>query len=519
MNLSSELVSQFVKMTKDDTKTKAETTVSGTVVEYNGKNYVKIDGSDALTPYTSSAVVKPGERVTVLIKNHTATVTGNISSPSASSNDVDIISGDTKAMGAKIVEFGSVIADKVSTDQLAAETARIDKLVADNVTITEKVTATEAGFETVKASQVEVTKKLEAREAEIDKIKTDKLDAAIANTTFATITNLEATDAYVRNLSADYADFEVATAGKFEAIHAKIENIEAGSIDVEAIAANYAKIDFSNIGEAAIEYFYARSGLIENATMENGTITGVLVGVTIKGDLIEGGTVVADKLVIQGEDGLYYKLNTDGIRTEAEQTEYNSLDGSIITAKSITATKISVSDLVAFGATIGGFNITDNSLYSGVKESVDNSTPGIFMDNEGQLSLGDMDNYLRYYKDENGNWKLEISAESILFGKDFKSSADDIKALTEHVKIGTYKDPDTNDEQPCVELSEGDSDFKQVITNTRTVFMDGANPKTEIDTDGVKSENVTVKNEFRHGEFVWKYRSNGHLSLMWKGGK
>ena len=63
-------------------------------------------------------------------------------------------------------------------------------------------------------------------------------------------------------------------------------------------------------------------------------------------------------MVVKGSDGLYYKLNTDGSTVESEQTEYNSLNGSVITAKSITATKISVDDLVAFGATIGGFNIT-----------------------------------------------------------------------------------------------------------------------------------------------------------------
>ena len=80
MSLSSDLISQFVKITKDDTKKQTESTVYGTVV-YDGKPYVKIDGSDLLTPVTTTTDVQDGERVTVLIKNHTATVTGNISSP------------------------------------------------------------------------------------------------------------------------------------------------------------------------------------------------------------------------------------------------------------------------------------------------------------------------------------------------------------------------------------------------------------------------------------------------------
>jgi hypothetical protein len=71
MSLSSELISQFVKITNDKTEQKKETTVYGKVVKYNGKNYVQLDGSDHFTPMTTTVDAKPGERVAVLIKNHT----------------------------------------------------------------------------------------------------------------------------------------------------------------------------------------------------------------------------------------------------------------------------------------------------------------------------------------------------------------------------------------------------------------------------------------------------------------
>ena len=63
MNLSSDLISQFVKVTNDSKKENNETTVYATVV-YNGKPYVKLDGSDLLTPISTTADVKDGERVT-----------------------------------------------------------------------------------------------------------------------------------------------------------------------------------------------------------------------------------------------------------------------------------------------------------------------------------------------------------------------------------------------------------------------------------------------------------------------
>lgn len=112
MELSNDLVSQFAKIANGNDK-KKETTIYGTVVKYGGEDYVKIDGSELLTPITSTAAVKDGERVTVSIKNHSATVTGNISSPSASDKDVQNLDG-------KIQEFGTVIADKVSTKELEA---------------------------------------------------------------------------------------------------------------------------------------------------------------------------------------------------------------------------------------------------------------------------------------------------------------------------------------------------------------------------------------------------------------
>ena len=162
-----------------------------------------------------------------------------------------------------------------------------------------------------------------------------------------------------------------------------------------------------------MKYLYSESGLIKDIVIDHGSITGELVGVTISGDLIKGNTIVADKLVVKGEDGLYYKLNTDGNTIEKEQTDFNSLNGSVIKAKSITATKISVDDLVAFGATIGGFHISKDAIFSGVKESVLNTTRGIYLDNSGQISFGDSANYIRYFKEQNGKFKLDIAVESL----------------------------------------------------------------------------------------------------------
>ena len=406
MALSNELISQFAKITTEKEETKTEEVVYGTTVSYNDTVYVKLDGSDRLTPITSTTVVKPDERVTVMIKDHSAIVTGNLSSPSARNSDVE-------ELGTQISEFDTIIANKVDTEELNATNARIDTLNADTVNIRKDLNAANANIETLTADNVTINETLNAQSASIDNLEANKLSVEIADAKYATIENLEATNVSVNNLSSTYADFKNTTTTKLAAVDASIENLETNKLSAASADLKYANIDFSNIGQAAIEEFYAKSGIIKDLTIEGGTITGELVGVTIKGDLIEGGTVVADKLVVKGENGLYYKLNTDGVTTEAQQTEYNSLNGSVITAKSITATKISVTDLVAFDATIGGFKITENSIYSGSKESASNTTRGIYLDNDGQAVFGDASNYLKYYKDTDNTYKLAISANSI----------------------------------------------------------------------------------------------------------
>ena len=421
MALSTDLISQFVKVTKDETKDNKGSTVYGEVVKYNNKDYVKIDGSDLLTPISSSSiVVDDGERVSILIKDHNATVTGNITSPAGTDKSVQNVSQ-------KVTELYSVVAEKATFEQLEAEKARIDDLVADNVTIKEQLTADSADIRDLKAKDVTIEGKLTAAEANIENLETKKLDASVADIKYATIENLNATNADVHNLTGEFADFKVATVDRLNANDASIESLQTNKLDAKDADIKYANIDFSNINEAAVQKLFSDSGIIKDLIVSEGKITGELVGVTIKGDLIEGGTVVADKLVVKGEDGLYYKLNTDGVTTEAEQTEYNSLNGQVITAKSITATKIAVDDLVAFGATIGGFKISTNSRYSGVKESVNNTTRGIYMDNQGQIAVGDSQNFIKYYKDENGAYKLDISAKSIKFGASGTSVEDAIK--------------------------------------------------------------------------------------------
>ena len=404
MALSHDLISQFAKVINNDKKAKSESTSYGTTVEYNGSTYVKLDGSDLLTAVETTADTKPSERVTVLIKDHTATVTGNLSSPAARK-------GDVQENHDKIAEFDNVMAYKVTTENIEAVNATIENLKA-KVASYSSMTAVVADIETLQSKFASLDKvnaqDVDALNAEIENIK-----SKFGEFTEISTEDLEAMNADIATLKSYTASFTYVSAERLTAALADIKELDAKKLSALDADLKYAKIDFSNIGKAAIEQFYATSGIIKDLVIGDTSVTGKLVGVTIIGDLIEGGTVKADKLVVLGEDGLYYKLNTNGVTTTAEQTEYNSLNGSVITAKTITAEKVKVDDLVAFDATIGGFNITDSAIYSGAKESVTNTTRGIYLDKNGQISFGDADNYIRYYKASDDTYKLEISANSV----------------------------------------------------------------------------------------------------------
>lgn len=519
MGLSSELASQFAKIVNQtNTNDSKETTVYGTAVKFNGKMYVKIDGSDRMTPITSTVDVREGERVTVLIKNHQAVTTGNTSSPAARTDDVKDNTQKIEDASKQITELGTLIADKASIKELEADEARIKDLEAANATITGELKAQRASISNLTSDNVNINKSLTATNASIENLKTNKLDVEVADLKFATIDSLKATNVSVRQLTSDFGDFKKLSTESFNANNAAIKSLQTDKLNTKDAEVTYANIDFANIGDAAIEKFYAKSGIIKDLVIGNETVTGELVGITITGDLIKANTIVADKFVLKGQNGLFYRLNTDGVSVEADQTDENSLNGKVILAKSVTADKVMVTDLVAFGATIAGFNITDNSIYSGVKESVNNNTRGIYLDKDGQIAFGDSNNYVKYYKDTDNTYKLKISAGSIIMSATGKTVEDAINGV--ETKLNEMDIPDnvvTKADLIDDINSELKIDGKSISLTTGHFVINSKN--FSLDAAGNASFSGTIKGsagEFTKGFFVDIPTEYGSYNSSWR---
>ena len=536
MGLNSELLKQFVKATNDTTKNQNGNTVYGTIVEYGAQNYVKLDGSDLLTPITSVTNAKNGDRVSVDISNHKATVTGNITSPSATNSEMVAANGRIDQQGNTITQINNTINQQGNTiEQVGNNITQInntikqvnnsisemnDTIVSQGNSITQigntintinntidvqnsTISAQNTKIETIDTTVKTQNTKIEAQDSNISAINTTlesvNSDISSINSNIKSISStidtqnskIETVESTVGTYSSriESVESDISTVNstvktqnsRIETVESNIstvnstistqntrintaeanieiynssfqiqngvvtglkgidtdwitvKDLEADHATVSTLDSEYANVDFANIGTAAIEKFFSQSGMIKDLVVGDQKIAGELVGVTIRGDLIEGNTIVADKLVIKGTDGLYYKLNTDGITTEAEQTDYNSLNGSVIRAKSITASKIAVNDLFAFNATIAGFHITDTALYSGAKSSATNGTRGIYLGKDGQMAIGDGTHYIKYYKQNDDSFKLAISAENVEFTSG-KSLTEEMNTLTQTVE-------------------------------------------------------------------------------------
>lgn len=122
---------------------------------------------------------------------------------------------------------------------------------------------------------------------------------------------------------------------------------------------------------------------------------------------------------------------------------------------------------------------------------------------EINTTLNDVSNSLDTLQQEVGNTNNTVDV--------LERAVTDLGILAEYVKVTTYED------EPCIELGEGDSDFKLLITNTRIMFMECSSVPAYINNQSLFIKKAVVEEEMQQGGFVWKVRSNGNMGLMWKG--
>ena len=292
-------------------------------------------------------------------------------------------------------------------------------------------------------------------------------------------------------ISAEQADIKYATieslnvlSGKFDTLSAKAittDNLAAataklGYMTAEQADIKYANIELTNINTANVATLFAKVGLIDRATVVEGHITGFLDSVEVNANKITAGTLVADRILLKGsESGLLYALNNLG---ELTSTTVDSLDGYVLTnrtinadkivANSITANELDVANIFANNAVISTITsqqafinaISTNSVVVGAsktantaKQTADEIKKNIYSPNTTTIDGG------------------KITTGSITADK---ISVDDLSAIT--AKIGSWSI--TTNKIYAGDAETGTAVMQRPTANTKWVFAAGGKDHT-----------------------------------------
>ncbi len=230
-------------------------------------------------------------------------------------------------------------------------------------------------------------------------------------------------------VSVNYLEANYATITELDAVSARIDKIVTSEVTVEYLEANYAKmkdveanfatIDLANVKDASIKSAMIDAGAVKTVQIADGSITDAKI-VALTANKITAGTLSVERLELVGStSSIVYALNNSG---ELVSENVNTLDGDVLTdrtitadklvansitaneiasktitaneilantitsaelaAGSVTADKISVSSLESIVAKIGGFNINQTALYNGT-DSMTSTKKGIYIGIDG----------------------------------------------------------------------------------------------------------------------------------------
>ena len=627
MGLSNDLISQFAKVVNNDGKTnKTEKTIYGTI-EDNGST-VRLDGSDkdsmpAIPINNTTTNVKDGNRVTVLIKNHSAIVTGNLTDPAPRTGEV--VTGEN--LEVVTAEIENLKANKANVSDLNAANAEINNLKTNKANVSD-LTATNAKVTNLETNKANVSD-LTATNAEITTLKSDKLSAKDAQATYATIANLNAAKADISDLDANLADIDtlifgsatgntiqtsfanavIAQLGNAQIKSAMIDSIAANKITSGDIITNNVSVKSSdgklNISDETIQISDDSRVRVQigkdlsndysiNVWDQNGNLMFSKGGITdsaiktaiIRNDMVsDTANIAAHKLDIDSlfeeiNDGsntikstkvylddekqtldLAFKTLTTEVTEQGETitsqgTQISTIQGQITnkiwqqdinTAANTMSTKYSELNQKVDGisstvsetyATKTDLSTTDSNVTT-AKNTADDAVEKVVAAESLISQLSDSISML--VTDGNGTSLMTQTENGWVFSTaeiqtSVNSVSENLSALTQDVEdvdtavgilqqavtdlgeMAEYINITTFEDEPCIELGEGDSDFKLRITNTRMMFTEGSSVLAYFTNQSFNSKKVVIEEELQQGGFVWQIRENGNLGLTWKGG-
>ena len=461
MGLSYDLISEFVKITNDKKEGAKEGTVYATVVNSTEGKYVKIDGSDLLTPIDTTTGIDDGERVTVMIKDHKATVTGNITSPSVGTNKFDslvgtIVDANLEGINADIENLiaknaylenvfaqNSILIDS-KIENLVARDSYLENTYAENATIIDsKIENLEATDSRIENSVIE---NFQVIDGVVQDLKATNADIKILNADFAQIKTLVNGNLTSDNILSFNLTSEKVTVDDAFIKDAMIDTISAGKINAGKINTNSVSIGSEDGGMLI-------TGSTQQFMDKNGNVR-IQIGKDASGDFT---------FILYGEDGTGQLINQNGITASAIG------DGLI------------VNDMVSDNAAISGGKLDISSVITEINS--DNSTTikssKIYLNDQAQ-SLEVAFNSLKTKVDTIQEVTIQGDLTAIVEQVQSNTSKievnrDNISTLISENSVvkkqvtdlqGTLSETETTLNSKYTSLSQSLDGFKTTVTNT-----------------------------------------------------
>lgn len=365
MELSAQLLKSFAKIVNQPSKEISKTsTVYGDLKNDKNDFYVKIDGAEEYIPTYTVVNGQTGDRVVCEIRNHSVLVTGNLSSPSATGDDVKQVSDKIDVLEA----------NRITTDYLEAHYAEIDFA---NI----NVAHIKQGFmESLLVSQGIIADRVVGSE--------------VVATNALTGVNIYANDITAGTLSVDRLVFR----GSEQSVIYQLNNI-SGALQAE----NVDTINGEVITPRTItaDRIVAKAITATEINVQNLVATGLIEANRLTSKNIVVDDLFATDITAAGSIKSSNYVYTSGIYSTAG-VKMSMATGQIISrqfAIDASGNTYFAGQLSAPTGNIGGFTIGTNSLYSG-PDNLGSNKKGVYIGTDGISSIGD--NGGKYVQIRNG---------------------------------------------------------------------------------------------------------------------
>lgn len=317
-------------------------TINTQMISTNG-----LDASVITSGEISANVVYAGtigaNKITAGELNSQVVYTGTLSADNITSGTLD----------SEVVYAGDITAEQITSGEISADVAYLGTIDAENinagtlnsgVVYSGTINTSQINAGTL-ASDVIYAGDISATQIKSGKISADVVSAQSISAAGVAAGFLVADDLSTAKTKAIYVD----------AVRADIRSLATGTVDTGTLKADIAAITSATVNTAQVKNMLTtasviQEGYLNTALIYQGSITKAMIG-SLNADVIESGTLKADRLILKGTDGIYRQLNSgiEGItQQELSQEEYQeALSGRALIAQSVSADKIVANSITA----------------------------------------------------------------------------------------------------------------------------------------------------------------------------